>query len=140
MEESIYLDANVFIFAAINEENIGKKAKAFLNSLLSRKTKIFTSTLTFDEFSYKVLKNRKREDALRVISAFFNIPYLTFLDVNSNMTWSAFELIKNYNLNPRDAIHAACAINNNIKIILSEDKDFDRVKELKRLSLGNVKW
>jgi predicted nucleic acid-binding protein len=60
---------------------------------------------------------------------------LTFLDVNDEILWSAYNLAKRYRLNPRDVIHLACALNHGIFTIVSEDKDFDKVKEIKRKSL-----
>ncbi len=38
-----------------------------------------------------------------------------------------------YNIRPRDAIHAACALENNTNIICSFDDDFDKIKEIKRI-------
>ena len=45
------------------------------------------------------------------------------------------EIIEKYNLKPRDAIHVASALTNNIKEIVSDDPDFDKVKEIKRKKL-----
>ena len=95
--------------------------------------------MTFDEFSYKVLKNKSDEDAIKSIAAFLSLPNLTFLATNKSTIWLAFELIKKYKLEPRDAIHAASAMQNNIKIIVSEDKDFDKVKEVKRINLEKLR-
>ena len=139
MEENIYIDANIFILAAIDETKIGLKAKSFLRSIINKNLKAFTSTLPFDELAYKVLKTRNKDDALEVISAFFNISNLSFINVKENIVWNAFELIKEYNLYPRDSIHAACAMSKEIKTIISEDKDFDKIKELKKLSLEKMK-
>src|SRR3989344_3499635 len=72
MEEA-YIDSNIFIFAVINSEKEGLKARQILRSLPEKNVKIYTSTLTFDEFSYKLLKNIKRKDAIDAISAFFNL-------------------------------------------------------------------
>jgi len=38
-----------------------------------------------------------------------------------------------YEIKPRDAIHAATALENGIEIIVSYDRDFDKLEEIKRL-------
>ncbi|MBS3155666.1 type II toxin-antitoxin system VapC family toxin [Candidatus Woesearchaeota archaeon] len=138
MEEA-YIDSNIFVFAAVSDEKEGLKARQVLEYLAEKNVKIYTSVLTFDEFSYKLLKNRKKEDAVNAISAFFNLKGIIFIDVSRNIIWDAFEIIKNYNLEPRDAIHLACALSRNLKIMISEDADFDKIKEIKRLSLSKIK-
>jgi len=40
--------------------------------------------------------------------------------------------MENYRIKPRDAIHAATALENKITNIVSYDKDFDELKEIKR--------
>jgi|SRR3989344_527258 len=138
MEEA-YIDSNIFIFAVINSEKEGLKARQILRSLPEKNVKIYTSTLTFDEFSYKLLKNIKRKDAIDAISAFFNLKGVTFIEVSRDIIWEAFELIKNYSLEPRDAIHLACASSRNLKTIISEDKDFDVIKGIERFSMSKIK-
>lgn len=46
--------------------------------------------------------------------------------------WKSLELIKEYNLLPRDGIHAATAFIAGAETIFSEDPDFDDIKGLKR--------
>ncbi|MFP3321264.1 MAG: type II toxin-antitoxin system VapC family toxin [Acidilobus sp.] len=39
-------------------------------------------------------------------------------------------------MNPSDALHVAVMLNNSIRRILSEDRDFDKVKEVERVWLS----
>ncbi|MHC1628688.1 MAG: type II toxin-antitoxin system VapC family toxin [Candidatus Nezhaarchaeales archaeon] len=41
--------------------------------------------------------------------------------------------MERYDLKPSDAIHAATCIVNNIKYIVSEDQEFDKVEGIERL-------
>ena len=41
-------------------------------------------------------------------------------------------LISKYNLHPRDSIHVSSAIGKKIKTIISDDEEFDKIKEIKR--------
>ena len=57
---------------------------------------------------------------------------MRFIDVNDGVIWKALELIREYQLLPRDAIHAATAFIAGAESIFSEDMDFDRIRGLKR--------
>ena len=43
--------------------------------------------------------------------------------------------MEKYNLSPRDSIHVASALNKKAPIIVSDDEDFDQIKEVKRKPL-----
>ena len=45
----------------------------------------------------------------------------------------ALEIMENNNVGPRDAIHISSALSQGINEIISLDKDFDKVKEIKRI-------
>jgi predicted nucleic acid-binding protein len=69
---------------------------------------------------------------------FLEFPNLKILKIDSEVIKEAQKLVETYKLKPRDAIHAACAIKNNIKEIISDDPDFGKVKEIKRIKLEDV--
>ena len=133
----IYLDANIFLFAALDRRDKGRRARELLKKVQDgREAKAATSTLTYDEFFWIVKKYRGFNLAVKATKALLEMPNLIFLSVDEAIIRKALALVEAYKLNPRDSIHAASAINHNISIIFSEDKDFDRVKELKRKSLS----
>ncbi|MEK6973865.1 MAG: type II toxin-antitoxin system VapC family toxin [Nanoarchaeota archaeon] len=45
------------------------------------------------------------------------------------------DFIEKYGLKPRDAFHLAIMENFNIKEIVSDDSDFDKIKGIKRIKL-----
>jgi|SRR5659263_8444 len=91
-----------------------------------------TSFLTFDEVFYKVKKVLGNDEDLNNIEAFLTMPNMRFIDVNDSVIWRALELIREYKLLPRDAIHAATAFIAGADSIYSEDEDFDRIRGFKR--------
>jgi len=131
----IYLDANVFLNAILNTEKEGEKARELVQKIQKGEMAAATSALSFDEVFWGVKKHRDFEKALRATKAFLEIQNLVFLDVNDEIIWSAYGLAEKYRLDPRDAIHLACALNHGIFTLVSEDQDFDKVKEIKRRSL-----
>jgi predicted nucleic acid-binding protein len=58
---------------------------------------------------------------------------MLYLDLN--VLALALNLIRKYQLDPRDAIHAAIALTAKAKTVVSTDAHFDRIKELKRKPL-----
>lgn len=127
----IYLDSNIFIIAALYSDEKGEKAKGILRDIRDGKEKAATSVLTFDEVFWKVRKHRGSDAALEVVEAMLSMPNLNLLQVDTAVLWATLELIKKYNLHPRDAIHLACAVQHGISTIFSEDTDFDKIKEIK---------
>jgi len=131
----IYLDANVFLNAILNREKEGEKARDLIQKIEKGDMTACTSALSFDEVFWSVKKHRDFEKALKATKAFLEIPNLIFLDVNDEIIWLAYNLAEKYRIDPRDAIHLACALNHGVFTLVSEDKDFDKVKEIKRKSL-----
>lgn len=134
----IYIDSNVFIFAALNREELGEKARAILKDVQEGKKAAATSALTFDEVAWKILHARGFEAALLAAQDILEMPSLLLLDVNASVLATSVNLMKLYRIFPRDAIHAACALNSSIFTIISEDKDFDKVKGIKRIGIKSL--
>jgi len=130
----LYLDANVFIYASINTEELGKSAEALLAKVQSGEEKGKTSVLTFDEVFWAI-KRQSLKLAFQVCQALLNFPNLDIIPVDRELALAALELIKEHNLAPRDALHAATAIAEKADYIVSTDAHFDRVRELKRKQL-----
>jgi hypothetical protein len=134
----IYLDANVFLIAILNQEDEGEKARDLLQKLQKAEIVAATSTLSFDEVFSIVKKHRGFFSALKAAKTLLEIPNLTFLEVNDQTLWSAYNLAEKYKLDPRDAIHLACALDHAIFTIISENEHFDKVKEIKRTKTLNL--
>jgi len=131
----IYLDSNVFIYAALNSEKLGEKARSLMARVQKGDIKAITCSLTFDELVWSVKKYRTIDHAVRVGEAFLSMPSLAIKAVDVDVLSLALDLIRKYSLHPRDSIHASSAITCQAFEIVSTDVHFDRVKELKRVHL-----
>ena len=131
----IYLDTNIFIYASIDESEIGKKCSEIISLHLNEKKDVATSCLTWDEVVYGIRKKVGKEMSIIQGKNLIEMQNLLWLDTNNLIISKAQELMEAYNLKPRDAIHAATAIVNGIKEIISDDSDFDKVKEIKRTKI-----
>ncbi|MGE9809920.1 type II toxin-antitoxin system VapC family toxin [Ferroplasma acidiphilum] len=135
----IYIDSNVFIFAALNNEELGNGAKLILEKVENRSIEASTSSLTFDEVVWIVKKNRSFEDAVSIGEAFLVMEGLHLVDVNQDLLALAISIMKKYKTDPRDSIHAATAITQKADVIISEDMDFDKIMGIKRIGIMEFK-
>lgn len=128
-----YLDANIFIYATINNGETGEKCRKILVDIIERNDTIYTSVLTWDEIVYGIWKKEGKEKAIIGGENFMKLPNIILLNSTNQIIMKSQEIMNSYGLKPRDAIHVATAILNNIREIISDDSDFDKVKELKRI-------
>lgn len=132
-----YVDANVFIFPIIYDATIKESSlsKGILLEISEGDLEAATCSLTWDEVAWIVRKTLGIEYAKNEGKKLLEFPNLKILTVNEEIINEAQKIMETYQLKPRDSIHAACAIKNNIGEIITDDPDFDKVKELKRISL-----
>jgi uncharacterized protein len=126
----LYLDANVFVYANIDTEPIGQNARELLRQIQRGEEKAKTSALTFDEVFWSI-KKRDLEIAYSACEAMLNFKNLDIIPANRNLALSALKIIRSCRLAPRDALHAATAISENVDFLVSSDSHFSRVKEIK---------
>ena len=130
-----YLDANIFINAILYEDDKAKKCKEIISKIVKNEMEGVTSVLTWDEVVYAIKRLIGMEKAKDFGNKFFNIPNLKLLNTDKDIVMYAQKFITLYGINPRDAIHAATALKHNIKEIVSDDSDFDKIKEIKRIKI-----
>jgi uncharacterized protein len=135
----IYLDANVFVYAALNRKTIGDKARSIIREVQRGKFVAVTSALSFDELVWAVKKQRGETEGALAGEVFLGMPRLTILDVKQELLSSALQLVRAYHLHPRDSIHAASALSTGADYIVSEDRDYDALEaEIRRKPILGV--
>jgi len=133
-----YIDSNVFIYPAIyrtETQQKARKAKEILHRIESGEITAYTSTLTWDEVVWVVSRVLGRDDGIRQGGKLLGFPNLEFINVDEGILTLAQMLLDKYKLSPRDSIHVASAIGRKIKTVISDDEDFDQVKEITRTPL-----
>jgi uncharacterized protein len=127
-----YLDANVFIYPVIDNDNRADFYKKIIYDVVSGKIQACTSVLTWDEVIHYLIKEKGKSFALTQSEKFLKLPNLYLIDASSSIIFTAHQLMKKYDINPRDAIHLATALSSKSDEIISEDKVFNKIKEIKR--------
>ncbi len=130
-----YLDSNVLIYATLDSERKGNWCRKLLNRIENGVERGCTSFLTYDEFFWKVKKERDKETALKTSEYILTFPNLSFFDVDADVIWRSRQLSNDYDLDPRDAIHTASTLNHGVYTLVSEDDDFDRISDINRVWL-----
>ena len=130
----MYLDANLFVFAAIESGPQGIRAREIMKTI-ENGVAACTSALVIDEVMWVLIRN-KRTDILReTIEGIYNVRNLEVQDVPANVPLTALSIVENHKLRPRDAMHLAVMKHRGESTIVSDDKDFDRVPHIKRIKV-----
>ncbi len=134
MKGTYYIDSNVFLYPVLyNDLKEAELAREILAEIEGKNIQAYTSTLTWDEVSYVVERVIGKTDAIEVGKKFLNFPFLRFIPVDDEIIRRSQVIREKYNLKPRDSIHLSCAIERNISQIMTDDADFDGIKEIKRI-------
>ena len=126
----LYIDANIFIYSTINTQELGKSARLLLGRIQQGEEKAITSALTYDEVFWAI-KKHNLDLAFEACEALLNFPNLEIIPADRELALSALQLIRECNLAPRDALHAATAILKKVAYIVTTDAHFGKIKELK---------
>jgi predicted nucleic acid-binding protein len=133
-----YIDSNVFLYPVLYQAETqpkAKKAKEVLLKIENGSLSACTSTLTWDEVVWVTTRVISRNEGITQGQKLLGFPSLEFITVDESVLAQAQGLMNKYKLSPRDSIHAASALNRRIKTVISDDEDFDQIKEIKRIPL-----
>jgi uncharacterized protein len=128
-----YLDANVFLYPLLHEGPPVDAAIRHLRALLDGEAHGCTSALTLDEVAYVMQRAGYREAGIEECQRLLGMPNLRVLPATPDTVRTALDLMERVPmLRPRDAVHAATALDAGIFTIVSDDRDFDKVPGLRR--------
>src|SRR5439155_22607898 len=108
----MYADAGLFLVPMLYEDRVPGAASAarLLESVARGTWKVSTSTLTWDEVVYVVRRLLGVEDSIAKGAGLLVLPNLTWLRVDLAVLRRAADLYQSLQMRPRDAIHAAAAL------------------------------
>lgn len=131
----IYLDSNVFISAALYDDEAGENSRKIIKVVRLGNFEASTSTLTFDEVYWIVKRRRDKESALKIVKSMLNMKNLKFIPVDKSLLWRTYEFLDDKDLGPRDSIHLACALGSGADLIVSDDSDFDDIDSIENIKI-----
>ena len=151
----IYVDTNVlYMYLRTDPEHLDT-VKSFFRQVIAGELDAFVGVPVLDELYYRLLLARIRdttegnpldalrndavsaieahsyyiETAIRKLTAF---PHLGIVGLESGDADKMLENIRAYSLLPRDALHITVVQRLGLRMVASDDRDFDRVEGIER--------
>jgi hypothetical protein len=135
MDNTIFLDVNVFMYAAGKPHTYKNPCLHILKDVETQALLAAVNTEIFQELLYRYSHIGVAEKGIQLCNDILNYP-LVILPVTKadiHLAMDLFNQYKNTGVKPRDAIHAATLKNNGITQLISADKDFDNFDFLTRI-------
>lgn len=153
----LYLDTMVF-YALVRDID-SDIVKPLFRQIKEGNWQAFTSALTFDELSYRLLLtlisdhhegnplDHLRSNEAQMIATYYpsvavevgrlqTFSGLIVLDVTIADLTAMHQLVLHHNLRPRDALHLAAMYKSDCLDLVSNDSDFDQIPNIQRFSLS----
>lgn len=140
MKNRVFIDTSVFMYARGKDHPLKAPCSNIIlaiakeGSLGSYGAPVINAEV-LQEILYRYVMIDKGDTGLSIcrdIEA-LEVEVLSVTKDDMNQAFDLFERYKGKNLPPRDLIHAAVMINNGMSHIISADKHFDAIKEIKRV-------
>ncbi len=135
MSDVVFLDSNVFMYAAGKTHFYKNPCLHVLKDVETRRLSAVVNTEVFQELLYRYSHIGMPEKGVQLCSDVFKYPLtiLSVVEADIRLAVDLFENHKGAGVKPRDAIHAATLKNNGVAQLLSADKDFDNFDFLSRI-------
>lgn len=128
------IDTNIIIYSKGKAHPYKKSCSLLLNNIaLDLKSEKYNTDIeVFYEIAHYYLSKDRRDKALKILRD-LRVLFPSPFSISEKEVKIAAYLIEKYGfISIRDAIHTAIVINYKLEGIISADKHFDRLKEIKR--------
>ena len=133
MTDSIFLDANIFMYAAGSTHPYKAPCLQILAPVETEKLTAVTSSEVLQELLYRYSHLQLTDKGIHLCRRILDFP-MQILPVTAADVQRATEILETSpGIKSRDAVHAATMLNNNVKDILTADKHFEQIPSLNRL-------
>jgi predicted nucleic acid-binding protein len=129
---SVYVDANVFLYAIGGESAYREPCRALIGGIRHQRIRGETSVTTLEEV---VHHRRRRGDAMAVARGREVARICSKVHpLDQTLSLSALTVVERHpELGIGDAIHVATALAHGLQAVVSGDRDFDRIRGIERI-------
>lgn len=129
----ILIDTNVLMYSFGKDHPYRQASTQVLEDVASEELNANIDTEALQEILYVYSQRGERKWGLRVFDALLRV-FPAPLPIAREETVIARTLMGGYaSLHSRDAVHAAVVLNHGLEAIISADRAFDEISEIKRL-------
>ena len=127
------IDTNIFLELFL-EQDKKDSCRAFLNKTVNGEFSVIVSDFTIDSVILNMVNNKSDVGKIHsFLQKLTNSDGIRIYSVNMNDRTKALDLMIKYKLDYEDSLILQCAFSTKSKEIVSFDKHFDKVKEIKRI-------
>ncbi len=128
----IYIDSNIFFYAKIMDRKYGKACARIVEDIAHGKIKASISPLVAIEVANALKKYGMEEEIKDTLNAILSLN-MDIHPLDIIILRMAAEIFDESGISPYDCIHAATMKAHGIKELISADKEFDKVANIKRI-------
>lgn len=128
----MYIDSNVFFYAKILDTRYGEACAKIVESIAKAELKAVASTLVVLETANALMKYGLMDAVKDEIDAICSLG-MTLSPVDDIIIRWAGDIFQKIGISPYDCVHAATMRKLGVTEILSVDKDFDKISEIRRV-------
>ncbi|OGD83056.1 hypothetical protein A3A54_00290 [Candidatus Curtissbacteria bacterium RIFCSPLOWO2_01_FULL_39_62] len=130
-----YIDTNIFIYSTNPSDSRYSNCKTILEKIITGEIEALTSVETFEEIIHYGQKNKVVRKTILLCQKLLTTN-LNIVSFTNKLLLSYLKIVKRYSdskVDSRDLIHVVSALKNDAEIIISADRDFDKITEIKRI-------
>ncbi len=129
-----YIDTNIMMYAAGKKSIYKEACLKVLDNISSYENEYYVNTEVFQEILYRYDNIEMRNFGIELTESMLEL-FNNILSIEEKDIYLSLSMMKKYEqLLSRDAIIVANMLNNDIREIISVDKDFDKVSEITRIN------
>lgn len=130
--EIVFIDANIFLEIILRDQN-SESCKLYLKNIIEGEINAVTSDFIIYTCLLQIQHKLKSISAMNNFLLFLNeLQNISILRPNINEIQDTLKISERYKLDFDDSLVVSCMVNNDIKTLISFDKDFDKVHLIKR--------
>jgi len=132
----VYIDSNIFFYAKILDTQYGESCTKIIEDITKAELKAVASTLVVLEVANALRKYGLTDAVKDEIDAICSLGMMLGPVDDVIIRWAG-EIYNKVRISPYDCVHAATMRKLGITEILSADKDFDKISEIRRIDPKN---
>jgi predicted nucleic acid-binding protein len=136
--KKVYFDTNIFIYLLQDHQEFGEICLSIIQSAVDKELDGYSGDLVLAELLVKPLKDNNARAVKAVKDLFTEDTKIELLPHTRSAYITAAHLRANHKIKLPDALHIATALENQVEIFLTNDRDIPLIPEITVLTLATA--